>query len=200
MSDDNINPDASMGAASRRKLLYGLGVAAAGAGMLTLAPPQQKAQAAANDASYYSYEPSRFVDTRLGWGAGASRISGGQTQTLSIFAGLQEYTFACNLTVVATQGTGYLAVYNADIEERPIPFSSINWQGAGKIVANFTMLDLGTTGVKVYCSGDSNTGTDYIMDVIGVFITGGAADRPLPAKFTAWEKEAKRSLERDRSR
>ena len=196
--DDDVTNDSSGTGATRRRLLYGMG-AAAGAGLVSMAAAPQAAQALSHDASYYSYEPSRFVDTRLGWG-GVQRIVGGQTQTLSIFEGLQNYTFACNLTVVATQGTGYLAVYNADLEARPAPFSSINWQGAGKIVANFTMLDLGAAGVNVYCSGGSTTSTDYIMDVIGVFVTGDAARRPLPAEFTAWAKAAKRRLRGDQPR
>ena len=190
---ENINPEAAVSGATRRRLLSGLGAAAAGAGLLTLGSPQKAA--AVSQASYYSSEPSRYVDTRLGWGGG--RISGGQTHTVSIFAGLKGFALVCNLTVVATQGTGYLAVYNPDYGIRPIPFSSINWQGAGKIVANSTMLDIGETGIEVYCSGGSTTSTDYIMDVVGYFTVAAA---PAPAQFTAWEKEAKRRLEREQLR
>jgi hypothetical protein len=189
VSDDDI-PDVSEAGATRRKLLFGAGAVAAGAGLLTAVAAPQKAQAVAKDASYYSSEPSRYVDTR--WRG--DRIVGGETRTLSVFRELSYFAFACNVTVVDTQGTGYLAIYNADYESRPGPFSTINWQGAGKVVANFHIMDLGETGAKVYCSGGSTTSTHFIIDVIGYFYAIPEA-APAPPEFTQWEQKARRRVE-----
>jgi hypothetical protein len=193
MSDDMTITHAEEGGTSRRRMLAGMGLAA-GTGLVALAGTQQ-AQASVNDASYYSYGPTRYADSRINSGG---RIYGGQIRNLAQFAGGASYTFAVNLTVVSTHGTGYLSVYNADLSSRPTPYSSINWQGNGKVVANFTMLDLGAAGVNIFCSGGSSTNTHFIIDVVGFFINNGAAAaRALPERFTTWEKKVKAQLERD---
>lgn len=189
MSDDMITIDPTENGPSRRKLLAGMGAVAAGGGLLALAGAPT-AEAVVSDASYYSYGPYRFVDTRLNSGG---RIYGGETRTLSTFAGLQDYTFAINLTVVYTQGNGYLSIYNADLTSRPNPYSSINWQGAGKVVANFNMLDLGAAGAKIFCAGGSSSNTHFVIDVVGYFYNGGAA-MAAPAGFRNWERKAKARL------
>lgn len=94
--------------------------------------------------------------------------------------------FAINLTVVQTESSGYLSVYNADVA-RPNPYSSINWQGSGKVVANFNVVDGGAAGFRVYCSGGSSVKTHFIIDVVGIFLT---AEEPVPAKIKAWQKRA----------
>jgi len=190
MSEELIQTDPIDNGTSRRKMLAGMGVAAGG-GLLALAGTQ-KAQAVVADASYYSYGPYRYVDTRTSGG----RIYGGDTRVLSVFAGLGSYTFAVNLTVVSTHGSGWLEIYNADLSSRPSPYSSINWQGDNKVVANFTMLDLGAAGAKIFCSGGSSTNTHFIIDVVGYQFTGGAAAAAVPAEIKAAEKVARRQLER----
>jgi hypothetical protein len=189
MSDDMTTVAPVEGAPSRRKMLAGMGVAAGG-GLLALAGTQS-AQATVSDSSYYSYGPYRYVDSRSNSGG---RISGGVTRNLPVFSGLQDYTFACNVTVVGTQGAGFLAIYNADLGSRPTPYSTINWMTSGQVVANFTMLDLGAAGANVFCSGGASTSTHFIIDVVGLFITNGAAAKALPASFKAWEAKAKRQL------
>jgi hypothetical protein len=192
MSDDPITADPTQGGATRRRLLSGMGAMAAGGGLLALAGTQ-RAEATVVDASYYSYGPVRYADSRINSGG---RISGGVIRNLPIFGGLPNYTFAINLTVVSTQGTGYLAVYNADLTSRPTPYSSINWQGNGKVVANFSMLDLGSAGANIYCSGGSSNSTHFIIDVVGYFISGGA-NVAAPPEFAEWEQKAKQRLERE---
>lgn len=192
MSDDPITADPAEGGATRRRVLSGMGALAAGGGLLALAGTP-KAEATVVDASYYSYGPVRYVDSRVNSGG---RISGGVTRNLPVFGGLADYTFAINLTIVSTQGTsGYLAVYNAD-GARPNPYSSINWQGNGKVVANFSMLDLGNAGANIYCSGGSSNSTHFIIDVVGYFYTGGAS-LVAPPGFDEWERKAKQRLERE---
>ena len=195
MSDPRTTTDPVEVGASRRKLLAGMGAVAAGGGLLALAGTPH-AEATVSDASYYSYGPIRYVDSRMNSGG---RISGGVTRNLTAFAGLASYTFAINLTVVGTQGSnGYLSLYNADLSTRPTPYSSINWQGNGKTVANFSMLDLGAAGANIYCSGGSSNSAHFIIDVVGYFYTGGAA-RVAPPGFEAWERRAKQRLQRERS-
>lgn len=126
MPDDLITADPADGGATRRKLLTGMGAAAAGGGLLALAGAQQ-AQAAVGNAAYFSLGPLRILDTRESGG----RISGGQTRTLREFEGSDDLTWAINLTVTSTKGSGYLSLYNADVP-RPRPYSTINWRGSGK--------------------------------------------------------------------
>ncbi|HSU35976.1 MAG TPA: hypothetical protein VLJ88_09975, partial [Propionibacteriaceae bacterium] len=134
MSDDMITIDPAESGATRRKLLTGMGVAAGG-GLLALAG-SRPAQAAVEDGTYFSFGPERIYDSR----ASDGRIVGGQTRLLEEFGESDFLTFAINLTVTSTSGSGYLAVYSADLPDRPNPFSSINWQGAGKTVANFNLV------------------------------------------------------------
>lgn len=171
------------GAATRRKLLTGMGAAAAGGGLLALSGTS-KASAAVDDGTYFSLGPERFVDTRKSGG----KISGGQTRTLTDFEDADGLTFALNLTLVSTEGSGYLALYNAD-GPRPTPYSTINWQGAGKVLANFTLVDGGDAGIKVYCSGGSTVRTHFVIDIIGIFITNEA---PVPAKVKVWQDKTEK--------
>jgi len=180
MPDDLITADPADGGATRRKLLTGMGAAAAGGGLLALAGAQQ-AQAAVGNATYFSLGPLRIIDTRESGG----RISGGQTRTLQEFEGSDDLTWAINLTVTSTKGSGYLSIYNADVS-RPRPYSTINWRGSGKVVANFNIVDGGEAGLRVYCSGDSSNSTHFVIDVVGLFITTQA---PLPPVVRAWQSK-----------
>jgi hypothetical protein len=181
MSDQMPAFDPASDGATRRKLLTGMGAAAAGGGLLALAGAQ-KAQAVVESGTYFSFGPGRIVDTRDSGG----RISGGQTRTLDEFEDTVGLAFAINLTVVSTASSGYLSVYNADVA-RPNPYSSINWQGSGKVVANFNVVDGGAAGLKVYCSGGSTVKTHFIIDVVGILV---ASEEPVPAKIRAWQKRA----------
>lgn len=181
MSDELPVLNLADSAATRRKLLTGMGAAAAAGGGLLVLAGTQKASAAVVDGSYTSVGPERFIDTRESGG----KISGGQTRTLADFEDTDGLTFALNLTLVSTEGSGYLAVYNAD-EPRPNPYSTINWQGAGKVLANFTLVDGGDAGIKVYCSGGSTVKTHFVIDVVGIFLT---SDGPVPAKVRKWQEK-----------
>jgi hypothetical protein len=180
MSDDMITNDPVEGGATRRKLLTGMGVAAGG-GLLAIAG-SRPAQAAVEDGTYNSFGPLRIYDSRDSDG----RIVGGQTRILEDFEGSDFLTFAINLTVTSTSGSGYLALYSADLPLRPNPYSSINWQGAGKTVANFNLIDGGEAGIAVYCSGGSSNRTHFIIDVIGLLVS---AAEP-PAVVQAWKARA----------
>lgn len=187
MSDEMPAFYPSPDGATRRKLLTGMGAAAAGGGLLALAGAQ-KAQAVVESGTYFSFGPERIVDSRVSGG----KISGGQVRTLDEFEDTLGLAFAINLTVVQTESSGYLSVYNADVA-RPNPYSSINWQGSGKVVANFNVVDGGAAGLRVYCSGGSSVKTHFIIDVVGIFLT---AEEPVPAKIRAWQKRADKRLGR----
>ena len=187
MSDEVLAVDPSEGGATRRKILTGMGVAAAGGGLLALAGGQQ-AHAAVEEGTYLSFGPYRLTDTREEGG----KISGGQTRTLEEFSEAEGLTFAINVTVVGTENSGYLSVYNADVD-RPVPYSTINWQGSGKVVANFSLVDGGAAGLKVYCSAGSNVKTHFIIDIVGIFLT---SEEPAPLKVRTWEKNARKRLGR----
>lgn len=185
MSEELPATTPDTGGASRRKILTGMGGVAAGGGLLALAGAP-KASAAVEEGTYFSLGPERFIDTRLPDGGG--KIRGGQTRTLQDFEEADGLTFALNLTVVSTEGSGYLALYNADVP-RPNPYSTINWQGAGKVLSNFTLVDGGDAGLEVYCSGASTVRTHFILDIVGVFITSEA---PVPARVKTWQQKAER--------
>lgn len=193
MSDNMTNSIESPAGRSRRNLLGGMGAAAAGAGILALAGTQT-AEAATSNGSYYTFGPYRHIDTRNGFGG---RIYAGQTRTYTNFtSGTAGYTMVFNLTVVYTSGSGYLAIYNADIA-RPNPYSTINWQGSGRLVANLALVDIGAAGYKVYCGGVAGSNTHFILDSIGYLYTNVAAKN---AAQKAWEKEMKARLDRGHDR
>ena len=187
MSDDMITNGPADPGATRRKLLTGMGVAAGG-GLLAMAG-SRPAQAAVEEGTYFSFGPERIYDSR----ASDGRIIGGQTRLLEEFGESDFLTFAINLTVTSTSGSGYLAVYSAQLPVRPNPFSSINWQGAGKTVANFNLVDGSEDGLKVYCSGGSSNRTHFIIDVVGLLVT----PEEEPVVVQAWKK---RAMQRKQSR
>jgi hypothetical protein len=192
VSDDMTTVDPTEGEATRRRLLTGMGAAVAGGGLLALAGGSN-AQAAVEAATYFSLGPGRIVDTRVEGG----RISGGQIRLLKEFDESDGLTFAINLTVTATTGDGYLALYSADVA-RPVPYSSVNWQGVNKTVANFNIIDGGLEGINVYCSGGSSNSTHVVIDIVGLFITDTGA--PVPPAIKAFQNKAKLNIARIKSR
>lgn len=174
---------------SRRRVLTGLGAAAAGAGVLAVAGAPDAA-ATVDNGTYYSISPERVLDTRNGGGP----IRGGQTRTDDILSG-EGIAVVCNVTVVNTVGVGYLAVFNAD-GSRPNPYSTVNWSGARQIVANLTVLELGNSGFSVYCGGGATAGADYLIDLLGFFETPVEAARS--ARARRFEDSVRRKLGQQR--
>lgn len=172
--------------ASRRRLLTGMGAAAAGAGVLAVAGTQT-ASAVVDAGTYFSVPPERLVDTRVEGG----RIRVTQTRTDDIIAGTG-IAAVCNVTVVNTAGAGFLAVFNAD-EPRPDPYSTVNWYAARQIVANIAIIELGDAGFSVYCGGGS---TDYIIDLVGYFETSPVAERS--PRGRTFEESLRRKLRQRR--
>lgn len=187
MSDVVIPTDDSESQPTRRRLLTGAGAAAVGAGVLAIASTPT-AQAAVSAGVYYSVTPERVVDTR----AAGGRILVNQTRLDDVIAG-DGLAAVCNLTVANTEGFGYLSVYNAD-EARPVPYSTVNWQGAGKVVANLAIFDLGDSGFRVFCGGFAGTSTDYIIDLVGFMETPLVGARS--PRVRQFEERLKRNVAR----
>lgn len=186
-STDNAETGDSESQPTRRRLLTGAGAAAVGAGVLAIASTPA-AQAAVTAGLYYSITPERVVDTRVEGG----RISLGQSRLEDILVG-DGLAAVCNVTVANTASSGYLTLYNAD-EARPAPFSTINWQGAGKIVANLAIFDLGESGFRVFCGGSAGASTNYVVDLIGFMET------PLEAARSPRARQFEDTLQRKLAR
>jgi len=110
--------------------------------------------------------PVRVYDSRTSDGP----IAGGQSRTITL--GHEIYrmptAFMVNLTIVDTVGSGWLRI---GMNEPPSPptHSSINWYGAGQIVANcaVTLVD-GQGRARVDAGGPGRT--QFVVDVSGVFL------------------------------
>jgi hypothetical protein len=80
-----------------------------------------------------------------------------------------------NLTLDATEGTGFHRAYSADATLDPnSPFSSINWDGPDQIRANLSVVALGaatpeTTGAIKVTSGGGGS-THLIIDLLGYYL------------------------------
>jgi hypothetical protein len=115
-------------------------------------------------------KPIRALDTRTNGGPINGNI--GQERSVHIFvANSNILAMLCNLTVVDTTGTGYLAMFAADVAWDPAnPFSSMNWFTTNQITANCVAsgIDNSTGNVKVRAGGTGTT--NFIIDVTGVWI------------------------------
>ena len=166
-TESELAPDVHATGSSRRAMLTGMGVVA-GAGLAAVAGAQPAHAADTEGGLVYSASPERIIDTREEGGP----LKAGQSRLIPL-TGLAGWSLFFNLTVVNTVGNGYLSVYDADFS-RPAPYSSINWQGSGRVVANFGLVSLGAGGFRVYCGG-SGTSTNFIMDIVGFAVESDAA-------------------------
>jgi hypothetical protein len=151
---------------SRRRILTGVG-AMVGAGVVAVAAAPVARATETDNGAFYSFPPTRAWDTREEGGP----VKSGKSRLVPL-EGTSGLTIHFNLTIVNTKGVdGYLAVYDADYP-RPSPYSSINWQGANKILANFCLVSLGDAGCYVYCGGPAGAQTDFVIDIVGLSVEG----------------------------
>ncbi|MFZ4668012.1 MAG: hypothetical protein ACOYML_01845 [Microthrixaceae bacterium] len=134
--------------------------------------------AAAQTASsvYLPVGPIRVYDSRDPFTFG--RIFQGEVRTLGTGAGADEFAQCFNLTVTATAGSGYLAVFPGD--ETYQGTSSINWSGPNQTIANnaYTKIGLSDGSINVYC-GSGNT--HFVIDLVAsltVITTALRLDEP----------------------
>ena len=74
---------------------------------------------------------------------------------------------AYNVTVVDTEGRGFVSVNPGDVTA--FAASSINWATAGQVVANAGIVALSFDRIiKVFCGGTG--GTHFIIDITGYYL------------------------------
>lgn len=166
-----------------RRHLLGAGIGAVGGAMAltTLASP---AEAAATNAEFWSYGPTRVVDSRSGLGTTTGRLNTGETRTISmssIFSSGYDLTAVLNVTVTQTKGSGYLTLWQTGLSRPGI--SNINWWGSNQTYGNLAVVGLRKTPVSfdVHCGG-SGSATQIIVDVVGYFFINKAARTRPPAE------------------
>jgi hypothetical protein len=108
--------------------------------------------------------PIRVYDSRPG-----TKIENGHTRTHSVAGQLPVGAVGAllNVTVVGTEGTGFLTVYSSAVAQPAA--SSTNWFGSNQILANGveTAIPSGRS-FKVTCGGGHRT--DYILDLVGYLV------------------------------
>lgn len=128
--------------------------------------------------AFHAINPVRAFDSR--WPGGA-RVASGDTRLISVADGHDLTTglvsaagavpagstaVAYNLTITATQASGFLAV--APGTATGITASSINWAGDGLNLANAAIVAVdGSRRVRVFAGGGGST--DFVIDVTGYF-------------------------------
>ena len=121
--------------------------------------------------------PIRAYDSRAGSPPftgvkGSINANIGQERDIHILVpGSNVLAMFVNLTVVATTGVGFLAMFAADEVWNPAaPFSSINWFTNNQITANgvATAVDNSTGNVRIHAGGQGTT--DFLIDVTGLWV------------------------------
>jgi hypothetical protein len=130
---------------------------------------------------FVSITPARAYDSRLNMVPDANgTLAGGSNRTVSvtnardIFTGaavaavipINAVAVAYTLTVVDTAGQGFLAVNPGGVTA--VSASSINWFGAGEILANTGVVRLGPGGALTVVAGGGST--NFIIDIVGYYI------------------------------
>lgn len=145
------------GAVTRRRLLAGGAIGAAGAA--TIGP--RVASATGGLPGFISLlEPARLFDSRRPDDilSGAKLDAGGVVSVLTVAPGV-EYepeTVFVNLTVTDTEGFGYLAVRGSDFRDGVTApeTSNINWSGPGITIANLAVSRVGAeNSIDIFCEG-----------------------------------------------
>lgn len=121
--------------------------------------------------------PFRTWDSRL---TGYGRLPGGMVDRFTVLTDMdnvqripvEAVAVTYNLTVDATLGAGYLALYPVDIVWPGN--SSINWSASNTTLANGGTVAIGdwggvVGGIEVY-NGPSSPGTHFIVDITGYYI------------------------------
>lgn len=115
--------------------------------------------------------PIRAFDSRVDRTLlGGAKLATGKSVIISV-PGFPDETrlllavFA-NVTIVDTEGSGFLLVNGADSSgERPVPkTSNINWSTNGQILANLVLTTVGSeSGIEVFAGGAGRT--HFIVDI-----------------------------------
>lgn len=118
-------------------------------------------------ASFAPITPTRVLDTRTGVGGKTGKVQPNEEVTVDLSAASPFGSAAVlNITVDQPQGTGFLAVYSADI---PNPgTSTLNYSTATPNIANGAIVTMGA-GNKIKLSAGV-AAADVIVDVVGYLL------------------------------
>jgi hypothetical protein len=166
----------------RRHLLMAGGaaaaVAAAGATVLGAGP----ASAVPLVPVLAPVSPVRLFDSRE---SVLGPIANGYTDTLT-GSSTTYLAFLLNVTVVDTQGFGWITVFSADLTSVP-GTSTLNWYGPNQTMVNtaYTYIRASDAGIKVNCGGGGQA--NYVLDLTAVLFMydAGAAAASIPATVDA---------------
>ena len=162
----------------RRAFLRRGGLVAGGAALGTaMAASSAGAQVSAQavDFVYIPVGPTRTYDSRNPGAGGPLGLGGVRT----LFTGLQTVdppplAITINLTVTATVGAGWLAVFPGNISFPGT--SSINWFGPNQDLANNAFVEIPLDGdandgtIKVAAGGIAGSRAQFIIDFIGASV------------------------------
>jgi hypothetical protein len=159
----------------RRTMLRRVGAATAalfaGGAASTLSTGTAAAQTTSS--VYLPIGPIRVYDSRSPSTLG--RIYQGSVRTILSDAGTDVFAECFNLTVTATSGSGYLAIFPGDSTYQGT--SSINWSGPNQTIANnaYTRIASNNQSINVFC-GSGNT--HFVIDLVAelTFVTTALRD------------------------
>lgn len=134
------------------------------------------------NAGFNAVTPGRLYDSRMMTPSGP--LAAGATRDLILRNRVDAVTFAvnaadyvragatalaCNVTVVNTVGSGFLAVN--PLADTIVHAATINWSAAGQILNNGVNITLGgDRQVTVVAGGSNGASTDFVIDVTGYYL------------------------------
>jgi hypothetical protein len=135
--------------------------------------------------AFYPVTPVRLTDTRSA--TNGTPIAAGATETFSLANGVipsSATAVQANLTVVAGDGPGYLAVYPS-FDSTPPVASDVNWD-ANLVVANAIIADTAGTGTIDMYNGSTpdSTAINVVIDASGYFSPSGTTSPAPPVTTT----------------
>ena len=184
--NESLDPSSDGGHAptTGRRHLLGAGLGVAGGAVAAVGLAGAPAQAAADNASFWSHGPVRVADTRSGRRITKGQIAGGTSRTVELsdfFLNNNAISVILNLTVINTTGRGSLVVWENGAV-RPDVFS-LNWAGSGQAVSNLALTGLRFSDLtfKLYCGG-ANAAAHVVVDMFGYFYREGTARARSPVE------------------
>ena len=125
---------------------------------------------------YVPINPYRTMDTRI---VGGDPLAGGNAEYFTVLTDMDDVqripveavAVTYNLTVAQTVGSGYIAIYPADIDWPGT--SAINWSTSGVAIANGGTIALGdfqeTVGAVEILLNPPGSSAHYILDITGYY-------------------------------
>jgi hypothetical protein len=129
-------------------------------------PPPTQSSPIAEAAKYEPVTPFRFVDSRIGQGAG--RLAANTVTPIQVTSDPDIVAVSANFVSTNSGSPGYLTTYNCTSD---VPEVSTLGYGAGAVVANQTFVPLSQGRMCLYSLSD----TDVVIDINGYYRRGSGA-------------------------